>query len=163
MITPISLQNLLDVMKMMAATEQLIADFYRTCAEMWEEDRSFWLPIVQDEEKHALNIEKMAGIIALKSERFEIGRPFNSMAIKTIMKGVESNLKNLREGRIDRNQIMIMARDIEASVMEKHYGEIVRTNDVEYMTLVKEITAETSNHKNRIDERIQALKTGGGS
>lgn len=163
MITPISLQNLLDVMKMMAATEKLIADFYRACAEIWEEDREFWMPIVQDEEKHALNIDRMAQIIALKPERFEICRPFNQLAIKTIMTGIEGNLKNLKEGRIDRNRLIIVARDIEASVMEKYYGEIVRTNDVEYMNLVKEVTSETSNHKKKIEQRLQSLKAGGKS
>ncbi|MGV8058562.1 MAG: hypothetical protein AB2L12_11130 [Smithellaceae bacterium] len=160
MINAISLQNLMEVMKMMAVTEQLIADFYRTCAETWEEDRPFWMAIVSEEEKHASNIDKMARIISFKPERFEIGRPFNQTAIRTIMTGVEGHLKRLQEGMIPRDRLMVVARDIEASVIEKNYSEIVRTTDVEYLDLMNEITKETCDHKTSIEQRIQELKRG---
>jgi len=45
MIKSIDLQSLIDVMKLMAAAERLVGDFYRHCAEKWEEDRTFWLDI----------------------------------------------------------------------------------------------------------------------
>jgi hypothetical protein len=80
MITVKGLDNLFDVMKTMAATEWLIGDFYRVCAEKWEEDRSFWSHIADEEEQHARYIERMTGIIAEKPERFEIGRPFSQAA-----------------------------------------------------------------------------------
>ncbi len=155
MLTPVGLQNLLDVMKLMAATEQLIAEFYRTCADVWEEDRDFWLATVAEEEKHAANIEKMARIVAARPERFEIGRPFNPMAIRTIMAGVEGHLRRLKEGQITRDRLMIVARDIEASLMEKSYGEIVRTTDVEYLDLVREILEDTDRHKQSIERRCR--------
>lgn len=157
MITPVALQNLTDVMKMMAETERLIAELYRTCAEVWVEDRDFWLETVAEEEKHAKNIETMAGIIAARPERFELGRPFNQTAIKTIKAGLESNLERVKKGEINRKNMLNLARDIEASVIEKSYGEIVRTKDLEYQTLVKEIITDTFNHKKIIEERIRAI------
>jgi len=161
MITSTGLQNLLAVMTMMAETERLIADFYGTCADLWEEDREFWLSIVAEEEKHAANLDRMARIVAARPERFEIGRPFNQAAIRTVTAGIESQLKRLKEDRVARERLLYMARDTEASVMEKFYGEIVRTSDVEYLTLLKEITQETLDHKRGIEERIQALKKEG--
>jgi hypothetical protein len=47
-----------------------------------------------------------------------------------------------------------MRRDIESSVMEKCYGEIVRTTDVEYLSPVDEVTKETRDHRNSIEQRI---------
>jgi len=163
MLTQMALQNLLETMGMMAATEKLVANFYQTCSEMCEADRAFWLAIAKEEEKHARNIERMSQIVALKPEHFEIGRPFNQTAIRTIMAGVEGHLKRLQEGIIPRERLMVVARDIEASVMEKNYGEIVRTTDLEYLNLVNEITQETTDHRNVIEQRIQALKAGGKS
>jgi rubrerythrin len=157
------LQNLIDVMKLMAAAELYIADFYRNCAEIYEEDRAFWLAIVAEEAKHAKNIERMTQIIALKPERFEIGRPFNQTAIRTIMTGIEGHLKRLKEGPITRDRLMLMARDIESSVMEKYYDEVVRTTDVEYLSLMNEVTKETRDHRHSIEQRIQALRAGAGS
>jgi hemerythrin len=155
----IDLQNLLEIMKMMAATEQLMADFYRACAEIWPEDREFWQATVAEEEKHAKNIERMAQIVATRPERFEIGRIFNQVAIRTIMNGVQGQLERLRKGLITRERAMFVARDIEASVMEKSYGEIVRTTDVEFLDLVREIVEDTATHRDSIEQRCQTTKT----
>jgi len=160
MITPVSLQNLKEIMHMMAETELLIAELYRTAAETWKEDREFWLETVAEEEKHAYNINKMLAIVTLKPERFELGRPFNKVAITTIKNGLEGNLDRLKKGQIIREKMLNLARDIEASLIEKSYGEIVRTNDVEYQSLVEEIVSDTFNHKKAIEERITALKSG---
>lgn len=160
MITPTGLQNLTEVMTMMADTERLIAELYRNCAKQWEEDREFWLETVAEEEKHAQNIELMQRIVTEKPERFEIGRPFNKMAINTIRAGLKTQLERIKSGQFTREQILNVARDIEGSLIEKSYGDIVRTNDVEYRTLVKEIVTDTMNHKKYIEERIQAIKAG---
>jgi len=163
MLNPISLQNLIDVMKLMAMSEKLVADFYRICAENFKEDGELYLAIAVEEEKHARNIEKMSHIIALKPERFEIGRPFNQTAVRTFMAGVEGNLKRLKEGVISRERVMFLARDVEIAIIEKNYHEIVRTTDLEYLNLLNEVIKETVNHRRSIEQRIQALKAGGGS
>jgi hypothetical protein len=159
----LDLKNLMDVMKMMADAERLIGEFYRNCAEQWEEDRDFWRAIADEEEKHARNIESMARIIALKPERFEIGRPFNQMGIQTFMNGIADHLKRLQEGLVNRERAMFVALDIEASVLEKCYHELVRTNDAEYLILMNELTKEAGEHRHSIAKRIQKLKDEEGS
>ena len=160
MLTPPALQNLTDVMKMMAETERLIAELYRACAQIWVEDRDFWLETVAAEERHADNIETMAGIMAARPERFELGRSFNPMAIKTIKTGLEGNLERLKKGDISREKMLNLARDIEASVIEKSYNEIVRTKDLEFQALVIEIVSETVSHRKQFEDRVRALKAG---
>lgn len=162
MIAQVNLQNLIDVMKLMAMAEQLVADFYRTCAENFEEDRSFYMAIAAEEEKHARNIEKMLKMITLKPECFEMGRPFNQTALRTFMAGVEGNLTRLKEGVLSRERAMCLAYDVENAVIEKNYHEIVRTTDLEYVALLQEITKETVHHRESIEQRIQALKAGEG-
>lgn len=160
MVTSINLTHLTEIMKMMAEAERIVGDFYQHCAEIWEEDRAFWLEIAVEEEKHAAHIERMARILALKPERFEIGRPFNRVSIQTFINGIEGLRKRLMEGSITRERAMFVARDIEASVMEKCYHEFLHTTDAEYLTLVNEITGETGDHRDRIEKRIGELKAG---
>ena len=160
MITQTGLRNLLEVMELMAANERLIGDFYQACARTWEEDRTFWLDIAAEEEKHAQYIERMTRIVSLRPDHFEIGRLFNKTAIQTIMNGIKGHLKRLRKRAITRNQAINVARDLELSIIEKNFGEILRTTDVEYLTLVKEIEEDTRQHRNSIEQRMRELKTG---
>ena len=76
------------------------------------------------------------------------------------MNGIEGLRQRLKEGMITREQAVIAARDVEASVLEKCYQEFLHTSDTEYRTLVSGITQETGDHKDRIDKRIQELKAG---
>ncbi|HET58504.1 MAG TPA: hypothetical protein ENN35_08710 [Deltaproteobacteria bacterium] len=154
------MKDLIDVIKMMEEIERLIAELYQASGEAWVEDREFWLDTVAEEEKHANNIERMIKIVAAKPERFELERPFNQTDIKTIKTGLEGNIERVKEGEITREKMFNLARDIEASLIEKSYGEIVRTKDVEYQNLVNEITADTSNHKKAMEQQIHALKAG---
>lgn len=161
MVMTVNLQNLSDLMKLMAATERLFADFYRLCAEIWEEDREFWLATAAEEEKHAKNIERLSQLVAARPDRFTIRRSFNQTAIRTIMTGIEGYMKRLKAGQITRFQAMILARDLEASVMEKNYAEIVQTSDLEYLELMTEITQDTKRHKYSIEQRFQAVAAKG--
>ncbi|MBN1226848.1 MAG: hypothetical protein JXA79_07640 [Deltaproteobacteria bacterium] len=158
MITTKGLKDLLGIMEIMAANERLIGNFYQSCAETWEQDRIFWLTIAAEEEKHAKNIQRMAQIISLKPEQFQIGRFFNMAAIQTVMAGIRGHLKRLKEKQMTRGQAIFVARDIESSLIEKNYGEIVKTGDIEYLTLMKEVTEETEKHKESIERHIQEIK-----
>ena len=152
------LKGILDVLSYLEKTENAIAEFYRTCSETWVNEREFWSSIEEEERKHAENIQKMSEIISKKPERFEKGRPFNIMAVQTVINGIQNNILKVKNGQLPRNNALFVARDNEQSFMEFRYNEIVKTEDVEYMTLVKEIVQDTGTHKSRIDTEIKKIK-----
>jgi len=157
MITTKGLKDLLGVMEIMAANERLIGSFYQSCAETWEQDRIFWLTIAAEEEntrkysEDGTDYKPKAGTIS--DWTF-----FNMAAIQTVMAGIRGHLKRLKEKQMTRGQAIFVARDIESSLIEKNYGEIVKTGDIEYLTLMKEVTEETEKHKESIERHIQEIK-----
>ncbi len=54
--------------------------------------------------------------------------------------------------------VLFIARDIERSLIEARYDEIVKTNDIEYQNLVKRIVSQTVVHKGMIDKKIATVK-----
>ncbi|MBS1238359.1 MAG: hypothetical protein H6R39_19 [Deltaproteobacteria bacterium] len=63
-------------------------------------------------------------------------------------------MERLKKGEISEDSAISIARDIEQSFIESRYGEIVKTADVEYNTLVQKILNETARHKIKIDQKI---------
>ena len=155
---PKDLESILDELKGMAECELTLAEFYRTCAQIWEEDKEFWLTLERQENIHAQNIDRMAEIISKKHERFESYRAFNPAAMKTMISGIENNIRRLKSGEISKNNVLFIARDIEQSLIEAKYHEIVKTNDIEYQNLVKKIVSQTVVHKGMIDKKIATAK-----
>jgi ferritin len=135
-----------------------LSDFYKQSADTWTEDQAFWQNLAYAETKHAENIQKMREIIAKKQERFELGRPFNPIALNTAMTGLKDYARRLTSGEFSFERILITARDIEESMLESHYAEIVKTADIEYQTLMKEILSDTYQHKKMIQKKIDDLK-----
>ncbi len=151
----LDLQNLLDILSGMAEMERTLAGLYRCCAEAWPADEAFWRHLAEEEMEHAQHIGEMAERIRRTPERFELQRPFNLAAIRTILAGVKRNAESIRQGLISRERAFVLARDLESSILEKAYHEIVKTDDRNYLDLIRRIVSQTLLHKNAIETKIR--------
>jgi hypothetical protein len=55
-------------------------------------------------------------------------------------------------------QVLHICRDIENSILDSRYVEVVKSDDVEFNTLVSQIVSETAEHRNLIFKKIDDLK-----
>lgn len=149
------LKGILEVLAAMSETELTISRFYAACSDLSQSASAFWDGISKAEIKHSENIKKIIDVISTKPERFEKGRPFNIFAIKTFNDGVKNYISKLINGEIDVNKACFIARDIENSLLENRYGEIVKTDDIEFKTLIGEIISETEEHKTILERRCR--------
>jgi hypothetical protein len=152
------IEKITRALEAMSQYELTLSDFYKQCAGIWTEDQAFWQNLAHAEAGHAENIQKMREIIIKKQENFEAGRPFNPIAINTAMAGLNDDARRLTSGAVSFEKMLIMARDIEQSILESHYAEIVKTADLEYQTLMKGILSQTYEHKKIIQEKIDDIK-----
>jgi hypothetical protein len=151
--------HMLSMMKTMAEAELTIAMFYEECSLVWKGEQNFWLQLVSEEKKHAQNIERMAQILSKKPERFESGRPLNIIAIHTFIEGIKANITRLKGEGMSPLNMLFIARDIERALIESKYAEIIKSGDVEFNDLIKEIVEDTERHKGLLDNKIARLQT----
>lgn len=149
-----NLEGLLATLKLMEETEILIAEFYEACGDKWKEDSQFWLSLAAEERRHAEYIRKITEMIKGRMEKFEFYRPFNPAAIKTVNRGLIENRDKVRRGEISKKNAFAIAYDIERSLLESRYPEIVRTEDIEYNTFMAQVMKETRDHMKRIEEML---------
>jgi hypothetical protein len=149
------LRGILDTLVHMKETEQVVAEFYKLCAETWPTDLQFWTELYKEELQHENYIAMMHEIVSDKPEHFEKGRPFNIFAVQTMITGIRNDIDRLKKKEIREDKAIVIARDIEQSFIEFRYSEIVKTADIEYNTLVQEIVKETAQHKTKIDTKIK--------
>jgi hypothetical protein len=138
----------------MVELEEAFADLYQECSDKFPEDSKFWLAICQQEKLHAMFIRKLADLVSAHPDEFKFGRKFNSVAIKTIMSNVKNSTEQVRKGQLDRKRALFLAKDIENSVLEAKYHEIVTTDNVEYRNTIERIIRDTSSHKNLLAAKV---------
>ena len=156
--TPRTLEDVVHVMNDMVALELALADLYRACAEQFPEDKNFWLAIQRQEELHAQFIRKLVDLVSAHPQEFKFGRPFNSVAIKTIQASVESYADQIRKGQIPRQRAVFIAKDIENSVLEANYREIVTTENIEFQQTIDQIAKDTLAHRNLFAAKVAKTK-----
>lgn len=152
------LKNIVAVLKSMAQLELTMAKFYQVCAQTMSEEKDFWLAIARQEENHARFIYRMYTIIIARPDRFEKWRNFNENTIATFISGINKNIELIQTGNPPKSRIFYIARDFENAILENKISEIVKTDDVEYGALVKDIIAQTIAHKNAMQSKIAQLE-----
>jgi hypothetical protein len=152
--TPKDLQSALKVLDDMAALELALASLYKTCGVAFPEDRQFWTAISRQEEIHAQSLGSMAELVSAKPQDFELGSAFNSIAIGHIRSIIDNHTDQVKSKEIARDKALIIARDIENSVLEANYREFLKTGNAEFMAIVDTLGKDTALHKNLFAEKV---------
>lgn len=139
----------------------LVLEFYKVSAEVWPEDKGFWVSLADEEETRIRDIEKIAAIIQEKPGDFEIGEPFRFDLSETSIADIERNIKLLKNKELSKRDTFMIARNIEQSGQGAKYGEIVRTDNREYLETAKDIISQTVLRKSRLNKRLSDLEKGG--
>ncbi len=156
------LDNILDAVRLMGTLEGAMAEFYRVCGLARPKANELWLELEQQERRHVERLARMASLISERPDRFERLRNFNPVAIRTFIAYVESTTARLRRNELpaaDLTRLLSTAYDMEQSILESKYGEIVRSTDGEYQALVQEIVADTNVHKTRLGNLLAERRT----
>lgn len=147
----------LATMKALERLELALAGFYGLCGESAADGSEFWATLAQEERQHAEAIHRMAAILTERPDRFAKNRAFQLTAIQTFIAYVESLAERLRTGKIsrsDQHHLLSLARDLEQSVLEGKWSEIVKTSDAEFQALIRTVVSETMAHKAKIAARL---------
>ena len=148
------LENLSETLRSMEELELTVAEFYQTCGERWTDHKRFWMDMEFAELKHADSVGRMGKILSERPGKFEVGAFIPPTEIRTFIAGVRSNIERLRKEEIDEKKVLFLGVDLEQSFLESKYAEIVKTNDTEFQSLVREINADTMFHREYLNRKI---------
>lgn len=155
---PVDAKNISNLFDVLAELEGFVSELYKTAGDLWEEDRDFWSALAQAEWSHAGYIRKMADILNMRPQEFEIGRSLTIAGIRTAISGVQNNIQRLKNGEMNKKQFLFISRDIEQSLLESRYTEILKTKDSEYQRLIYEVVSQTEVHKKLLVKKIEEAK-----
>lgn len=111
------------------------------------------------EVKHTQNIERIKELISKRPESFTVNPQFKSAAIKTAISGLRWHIQRLEKNEMTEERMLHIARDIEQSILENDYRDVVKTNDAAFQMLMDEIVSDTVAHHDQLNKKISPLTT----
>jgi hypothetical protein len=153
-----TVKDVLDNLPLLREVEKSVSEFYLLCAEVFPQNRDFWLSMAASELRHAENIGKMSALIEKEPKKYRPGYPFQPAAIRAFGLYLERLVEKMRKGGIPLAEVLSIAVEIENSAAELHYGDIVETHVEEYNQLAREIDGETAGHKSSLTLMMNDFK-----
>jgi rubrerythrin len=148
------LAGLQKTLKAMEDAELAAARMYAQCAVLWPSERSYWAGLVRDEQHHAAQLAKILALVAQHPDDFTPGRPFNEAGIQSFAQYVDSISGRLKSKRLDKAAFLALANDIENSMLESKYMEVVGTKNAQATQYLQTIQKDTARHKRSLGARL---------
>lgn len=156
------IEEILEVIKAMEEVERSMAEFYRTCAECCSEEQELFTQIASEEKLHEQYLQKIAEMVSTKPSEFMLNRPFNIPAIRTFISFIKETEGKIKGKTISEDRALYLAKDFEDSTLEQYFHQFVKSDDLAFQNLVREIINQTKEHRKKIDQEIIKLKGKGG-
>jgi len=154
------LDRTLDTLAALAEFEQSLSDMYRACGELWAEDAPMWDHLKQSELGHVECMRQISAMLSERPERFAPGRPLTAAATRCQIDYVAARTAEFRTGSVARRTALLAMREIERSILETRFYEIVVTEDEEYHALAARLLEETVQHFDMLEERLRVNGNG---
>lgn len=153
-----NLKDIIKLLQVLARLELKIAELYTTCAERWETKKDFWNTLGDEEKRHSGYVKKMAIVVEKYPQKFESGHKFPTVAVETVIKGIDEYIRRIKDGSLDFKKILNISLNIEDSLLEKKFYNVVKTENIKYNEFIGRIREETQDHRKKIKEEIRAVE-----
>lgn len=140
--------------------ELAVAHCYAACAKAYPEDRTLWEDLEDEEQLHAAHLERMGQILRERPAAFERNRSFNVAAVQTFIAYADSatrRVRSLPKPKAEYPQTLSVALDMEKSILESKYAEVVKGTDSEFRSLVTALVTDTAAHRARLTAHAAKL------
>jgi hypothetical protein len=143
----------------MGCLEETMAAFYQACGSLATAEAPSWRELELAERRHMEQVQRLAAMVTERPARFEQNPAFKAAALRSVIAYVDAALARLQSGQAptDLRRLLSLARDLEQSILESRYPEVVKTADLEFQGLARGLVADTAAHKGQIMARLAAL------
>jgi hypothetical protein len=149
------LARVLDTLAVLGDHERALAALYTACGALWRDDVALWHDLAASERGHADCLSLMADMVSDRPAAFAPGRPFTAAAGRLQVAYVEGRTRAVEAGGMARRTALLMAREIERSIIETRLDELLETDDPDYLTVADRVVAETRVHYRLLERELQ--------
>lgn len=145
------------IIENLIACEALIAELYEAYSRADSELFSFWKDIAAEENDHATQLRSLLHLLRKGVIFNEIGK-FDEATIAPVVNLVKKELEAIRQTPPSRTHALQFALNLETSVFDAHFYDVVHADSPEYHAVASRLQSETRTHIDIIRKKILAIQ-----
>ncbi|HEY6872155.1 MAG TPA: hypothetical protein VI298_05435 [Geobacteraceae bacterium] len=151
----VGIQDVIENLRLLSKGESDIAEFYQLCGDVFADERDFWHQLATSEQSHADMVLRMADLVEKEPRKYRPGRSFSVVLARLFRAHVHGLVEKMRKGEIQKKELVAIAADIENSVVELNYGDLVKTDVPEFIAMARTLDEETGEHREAFEKRMK--------
>ena len=136
--------------------EIAVSNLYSQFGDMYPENREFWKDLSQAELRHAHWIDTLRASVNEKKIMVKGTLP-SVHAIETSIKNINVLCEKCKKGKISRQKAYIIAHELEDSMLEKKFFNVLQLDSPLLVKLKNKLSSETEKHKQILGDAILTL------
>lgn len=142
----------------MCEFKERLGDFYLACAELFPEDRNFWFQLELDVSGQVSSLRELIEFLYERPDLFAVNASFTPESVETVLHGVMEDIERVRDGSMQHDQALYIARDIESSMLVSRIPDVLTSTDPVWKKHFLDQKQELYLHRKRIADAIARLK-----
>ena len=151
-------QEQMGILDLLAQQEKSLQLLYEEYQRKFNENAQFWGNLVADEAQHSSWIHEFKTQIDAGNWYLKEGR-FNKASLKTSLEYVRGKIDEARNQNVSRLGAISTAIDIEQSLIERNFFEILGPDSPELKTLLTKLAGATKVHLSKVRTEWRRLKS----
>jgi hypothetical protein len=135
--------------------ELLVADLYTEYGRTNEEMSEFWQELAEEEKEHANQLTSVLQFLKKGLIFQDIGR-FDLTSMGPLMDKLNKEIESVRRKPPTTIHALSVALDLETSLIDSHFYEIVKADSDEYQAIARELGADTKQHVEKVRAKFIA-------
>ncbi len=156
-----TIQDVIYNLRLISKVGNNVSDFYERCGCVFETEKDFWLTMAASGRAHAEATLKMADLIEKEPEKYRPGRFFSIASIWLFDLHLGNIVESMRAGKIQKDELLSIAVDIERSSVKLNYREIVQTDVPAYQAIARWLEENINEHRQAFEKRMEKVNQWG--
>jgi len=136
----------LEALGVLAAHEAAMADFYSALAARFPERTDLFSTLASAERDHARRITDFAALVSAGTVRVDAGR-FPAAALLASLDSIREEVRWARAPTMTLSGALSVAQELEDTLIESRYYEVVEGDSAELKELVERLSRELAEHR----------------
>jgi hypothetical protein len=146
-----------EVLDLMALAEARVRNFYRACAGQWERDKEFWLGLAAEEDAHYARVMRLSAMAAASPAAYSLRGGFKPAAYRSFADMLRDSALAVSCGAMDETEAVRTAQLVENSILESSVLRAVATENKEFLELLAGMEEQTRGHAALVKARLEEV------
>lgn len=149
-------QSQIETIELMAKNEEAVAALYKSYSIKFPYYKNFWINLSKDEITHANWIRLFLDKFKNEELKFNKNR-FNKGAVKLFLSYLKNEKEKAEKGNINTIGALSVALDIEKSLIEKNFFEIMDSDSGALQKVLSNLASATTIHQKKVEDLLNKV------